>query len=164
MEDYKNTNWWNYLDEPMKDLVQQSYTLLEGFRIQNSRSNYHDYSFIVFPMAKAYEGFLKKVFLDLKFINTRQYRGDRFRIGRALNPNLPKRYRWDWVWGKMVTFCGGEELPTQMWEVWKKARNRIFHYFPEHQEFVTLAGASELVAEITRIMEKILVGCRLAKT
>jgi len=146
----------------MRDLAALSLMLVD--REKKLQEGLHDYSFIVFPMAKAYEGFLKKVFFDLGFINNRQYRGDRFRIGRALNPNLPKRYRWDWVWGKMVTFCGGEELPLEMWEVWKRARNRIFHYFPDHQEFISLEEASELVEEVTRIMEKTLLGCRLAKS
>lgn len=160
MLDYQNTNWWKYLTEPMRDLAQQSYELLEN--LQNSKTQnlqYHDYSFVVFPMAKAYEGFLKKLFFDLGLINKQQYGGDRFRVGKALNPNLPKRYQWDWVYDKLSLACGGDEVPLQMWEVWKKARNRIFHFFPDHHKFITLQQARELIREIGEIMEKALIQC-----
>ena len=157
MEEYKKTNWWKYLEEEMRDLVGESYTLLG--REERLQENLHDYSFVVFPMAKAYEGFLKKLFYDLGLINKRQYGGDRFRVGKALNPNLPKRYQWDWVYGKLELACRGDEVPLQMWEVWKKARNRIFHFFSDHHEFITLQQAKELIREIGETMEKALIRC-----
>src|SRR3990172_6598924 len=147
MNDYKKTNWWTYLDESMRDLVEESFLLLE--REERLQESLHDYSFVVFPMAKAYEGFLKKLLLEMKLIDSRQYFGEHFRIGRALNPSLPKRYRAGWVYGKLVESCGGaEELPLSMWEVWKTARNRIFHFFPDHHEFICLEEARRLVEEI----------------
>lgn len=162
MKDFEQTNWWKYLTEPMRDLAGESYVLLEqeDSRLrQGSGEPKHDYSFVVFPMAKAYEGFLKKLFYDLGLINKHQYGGDRFRVGKALNPNLPKRYQWDWVYAKLSLACGGDEVPLQMWEVWKKARNRIFHFFPDHHEFITLQQARELIREIGEIMEKALIQC-----
>jgi len=158
--DYKNTNWWKYLDESMRDLVEESFVLLE--REERLQEKLHDYSFVVFPMAKAYEGFLKKLLLDMKLIDSRQYFGEHFRIGRALNPSLPKRYRAGWVYGKLVESCGGrDELPLAMWEVWKRARNRIFHFFPDHHEFINLGEARGLVEEISDVMSKALVGCHV---
>lgn len=161
MGDYRESNWWKYLDEPMRDLVQQSFDLLERFKSQDLMSNYHDYSFAVFPMAKAYEGFLKKVFLDMGLITRAQYEGDRFRIGKALNPFLPVRYRSGWVYGRLVAACRGEELPDKLWGVWKRARNRIFHYFPNHQEFLELEEAGQLVEEIAEAMTAAVEGCKL---
>lgn len=161
--DFKQSNWWKYLQEPMRDLVAQSYELLEQEGRRVGKYEYHDYSFIVFPMAKAYEGFLKKIFLDLKFISVNQYAGEHFRIGRALNPNLPKRYRSAWVYGKLLTFCGNEELPLHMWQVWKRGRNRIFHFFPDHHEFISYEEAEGLILEISQIMEEVLSGCGLEK-
>jgi len=158
--DYKSTNWWKYLEEAMKDLVEESFVLLE--REERLQEKLHDYSFVVFPMAKAYEGFLKKLLLDMKLIDSRQYYGEHFRIGRALNPSLPKRYRAGWVYGKLVAVCkGNEELPLLMWEVWKKARNRIFHFFPDHHEFISLNEAGALVRELSDVMEKALAGCKV---
>lgn len=158
----KQPNWWQYLDEGMRDLMNESKYLLEREKEHMQQVGalpLHDYSFIVFPAAKAYEGFLKKLFLDLKMITPRQYEGDRFRIGRALNPNLPVRYRWDWVYGKLVDYCQGTKLPDRLWGVWKEARNRIFHFFPGHSRFLTLAEAEQLVAEIEQMMAEALIGC-----
>lgn len=159
VESFEQTNWWKYLTEPMRDLAAQSFALLEREGERAGEYKYHDYSFVVFPMAKAYEGFLKKLFYDLGLINKKQFGGDRFRIGKALNPNLPKRYQWDWVYDKMALACQGEEVPQMMWEVWKKARNRIFHFFPDHHEFISLDQARELISEIQKAMENALIQC-----
>lgn len=143
----------------MRDLAGESLVLLE--REEKLSDDLHDYSFVVFPMAKAYEGFLKKLFFDLGLINKQQYGGDRFRVGKTLNPNLPKRYQWDWVYEKLVTVCRGDEVPLQMWEMWKKARNRTFHFFPDHHEFITLDEARQLIEEVTAVMERSLETCRI---
>ncbi len=163
MEDWDKTNWWKYLEPSMQDLMKQSFDLLkvETERLATAPA-YHDYSFVVFSAAKAYEGFLKRVFLDLKMINKQQYYGDNFRIGRALSPTLPKRYRIGWVYGKLANYCGGDDLPMEMWNVWKRARNRIFHFFPQHEEHITLDEAKQLVLGITTVMERTLQGCRVA--
>lgn len=163
MEDIKLTNWWKYVDSGMAELMEQSFTLLDKFQEVNSPKQ-HDYSFIVFPAAKAYEGFLKKLFLDLKLINRQQFYGDHFRIGRAMSPTLPKRYRIGWVYGKLAAYCGGEELPVRMWEVWKRARNRVFHYFPQHFQCLNYEEAKVLVTAIADMMEEALAGCKVAQT
>lgn len=143
----------------MRDLVEESFTLLE--REERLQGELHDYSFVVFPMAKAYEGFLKKLLLDMKLIDKRQYYGEHFRIGRALNPSLPKRYRAGWVYGRLVESCqGNEELPLFLWEVWKRARNRIFHFFPDHHEFISLEEAREMIEKLAEGMERALEGCK----
>jgi hypothetical protein len=164
VREFENTNWWQYLDEKMRELVAQSFELMEREtrRVEEfSEKLYHDYAFVVFPAAKAYEGFLKKVFLDMGLISPQQYNSDHFRIGRALSPTLPKRYRSGWVYGKLIDSCQGEELPQAMWQVWKKGRNRTFHFFPQHEGLVSLDEARSLVWEITQMMGKVLAGCRV---
>lgn len=158
---YTQTNWWKYCDSSLQDLMQESMELLALAKIREASGEtpYKDYSFVVFPAAKAYEGYLKKLFLDMDLISVNQYFGEHFRIGRALSPTLPKRYRAGWVYGKLTDYCNGEKLPMKMWDVWKRARNRVFHYFPDKHEVISLAQAENLVAEITRIMEEALEGC-----
>ncbi len=156
--------WWGYVEQEMRELIKQSNDLIERERARaegGGSAEYKDYSFIVFPAAKAYEGFLKKLFLDMELITRQQYFGEHFRIGRALSPTLPKRYRSGWVYGKLMNSCGGEELPMKMWEVWRKGRNRIFHYFPNYHEAITWEQAKEIVGEIEDMMEECLVGCRI---
>lgn len=164
MDDLTKSLVWTYLDEGMKDLMQESYYLLgreEAHLQEPGVLPLHDYSFVVFPAAKAFEGFLKKVFFEMGFITKAQYKGDRFRIGRSINPNLPIRYRWDWVFGKMARFCRGEELPREIWDVWKTARNGVFHFFPGHARFVTLEEAKGLLVRLVETMERVLAGCAL---
>lgn len=147
----------------MRDLARQTFELLnrEEMKVAGGEKEEHDYAFVVFPLAKAYEGFLKKVLFDMRLIGRQQYLGEHFRIGKALNPNLPKRYRSGWVFGKMVKWCEGENLPLALWETWKRARNRIFHFFPDHLEFITLAEARELVGQLTDSMARTVEGCRV---
>lgn len=164
MKDYQQMNWWNYAEQEMRELIKQSNDLLEQEtkrREELSREVYRDYSFVVFPAAKAYEGFLKKLFLDLKLISRQQYFGEHFRIGRALSPTLPKRYRSGWVYGRLVQNSDGEELPMKMWDVWKKGRNRIFHYFPNFFEAIDLNHARQIVLDIEDMMEECLLGFKI---
>ncbi len=146
----------------MQDLMGESFRLLA--REKASPDGTHDYSFIVFPAAKAYEGFLKKLLFDLKLITKAQYQGDRFRIGKSLNPHLAKRYQWDWVYQKLSDMCQGEDLPLKLWETWRMARNRIFHYFPDHHEFISLSQAEQLLMAIESAMSDALKSCAVPQT
>lgn len=157
--DFKSTKWFRYMDEPMRELATQSFELLDQERQRLLPRK--DYSFVIFPMAKAYEGFLKKLFLDMDLISEQQFNGEHFRIGKALNPNLPKRYRSGWVFEKLMTSCGGETLPLRLWEAWKRGRNRIFHFFPDEQKEVTLAEVEKIVLNLAEAMEQAVDGCGL---
>lgn len=139
MDELRNKLWWGYLEENQRDLLEQAGILLE--REEQAEGLFHDYAFIVFPAAKAYEGFLKKLFLDLGLIDQQQYESNHFRIGRALNPDLPQRFRdRDWVWQALTQLCQ-PGLPAFLWETWKSCRNLLFHWFPKHKNFITLEGA-----------------------
>ena len=152
----ENENWFDYLSEGQKDLVKQAYSLLEESRIKNKqlgRDEYHDYSFVVFPMAKAYEGFLKKFFLDAGLIDDKTYQGDRFRIGKSLNPDLPSRHRGNWwLYGPLTDLCKGEKMPYQLWRAWKECRNLLFHFFPKHKHFINQQEAQKRVEQIEQAM------------
>ncbi len=114
--------WWHYIEEDLQELLVASEFLANVVRswggdLPQGRKVFHDYSFIVFPAAKAYEGYLKKVFLDMGFIPPEDYHGKHFRIGKALNPFLEKRYRNnESVYDKIVTHCDGKELADTLWE------------------------------------------------
>jgi len=96
--------WWDYLEEDLQELLTEAILLLNDAK--SWKIKFHDYSFIVFPVAKAYEGFLKKLFYDMSFINENDYYGNRFRIGKSLNPNLDKDHRDEgWVYDDLEKFC-----------------------------------------------------------
>jgi hypothetical protein len=89
-----------------------------------------DYSFLVAPVAKAYEGFLKDYFLKIGIINEEDYQSDHFRVGKTLNPSL--RYKRFSIYQKLADLHkNGEELAEILWTAWKFGRNEIFHYFPQ---------------------------------
>jgi len=88
----KTSFFWQYLSAGQKGLIEEGLYLLNNIK-EHPDANISDYSYLVFPFAKSYEGFLKKLFLDLGFISQQVYESDHFRIGRALNPHLEKNLR-----------------------------------------------------------------------
>lgn len=159
LEQAKTKPWWNYLIENQKDLLEQSFILLG--REEKGNDNFHDYAFIIFSAAKAYEGFLKSLFLDLGLIDEYFYSNKHFRIGKALNPNLPEKYRGDgWVFGKLENFCQGRKLPDYLWEVWIECRNLVFHWFPGHKNFISLEDAKRKLQKIVEAMDMAFESCK----
>lgn len=150
---------WNYFGTHQRELIEDGEYLFENAGLDSKVLN--DYSFLVFPLAKAYEGFLKKLFFDLGFIDERTYNGNRFRIGKALNPSLERRWRHESIYDKLVSYCGGKDLANDLWQVWKKGRNLLFHYFPHNLHKLTLEEAKEIRDEMIQAMEKALSECKL---
>lgn len=159
--------WWHYIEEDLQELLVASEFLANVVRswggdLPQGRKVFHDYSFIVFPAAKAYEGYLKKVFLDMGFITPEDYHGKHFRIGKALNPFLEKRYRNnESVYDKIVTHCGGKELADTLWEAWTNGRNIVFHWFPDEKKAVSFEEAEEKIKQIVGAMDKAFEGCKI---
>ena len=161
MFSFEEKSWFEMLTEGQKDLALQSQDL---YNRQKSlkKSLYLDYSFVVFPLAKAYEGFLKKYFYDLGLIGKKTFESDHLRIGKSLNPDLPERYRRrDWVVEGLDQMCGvvsdgrwkGKKLSRALWLCWKRGRNLLFHYFPHLENFITLDEARVRIEEISAAME-----------
>lgn len=152
--DYTQAIWFSYLDASQRELVEQAYQLLESE--EGRASHWTDYAFVVFPMAKAYEGFLKKFFYDLEIIDDRLYTSTFFRIGKSLNPDLPNKYRDDeWLVGRLDEKCPltvGDPLSRVLWKTWKEGRNLLFHYFPGSSRKVTLVEAARLLEQFSQAM------------
>ncbi|MCH7730064.1 hypothetical protein IID21_00880 [Patescibacteria group bacterium] len=165
--------WWEYLEHDLQELLQQSLLLSEiakkwgrdpSAHSTSSGQEFHDYAFVVFPAAKAYEGFLKKLFLDLGFITENDYYGKRFRVGKALNPSLPSRLRKrEGVYDKLVDFCGNENLADKLWHTWKKGRNLVFHWFPNEKNAVDMNEAVDRLNMIVDAMDSAFKECKMDK-
>lgn len=156
----KNSVLYKYLSEGQRGLVDEGQYLLEDVSLHPD-SRISDYSYLVFPFAKAYEGFLKQVFLDKEFISLRDYQSDHFRIGKVLNPSLEQKLRNISVYDKIIRSCGDKYLATELWEVWKIGRNAVFHYFPHNFKALSLSEAKEIIYRILEVMEKTLAVLRL---
>jgi hypothetical protein len=144
--------WWDFLEEDLRELLHESIKLLTS--AQGWTETFHDYSFVVFPAAKAYEGYLKKVFLKRGFITSEDYYGKHFRIGKALNPALDRKVFGPSVYDKVSDYCGSKDLADRMWETWKDCRNLLFHWFPNEQNAISLEEARVRIQEIIDTMDQ----------
>lgn len=154
---------WSYLQPELKELLSDGELLVLHANEADLSTKINDFSFLVFPFAKAYEGFLKKLFLDLGMIHYDDYYGDEIRIGRLLNPHY--KHENHNVFQKICTHSPeGKNLSKRLWETWKSGRNLIFHYFPHNYKRLTLDQAVAEIAEIITAMETAVIGCNLDKT
>ena len=161
-DDLQKRIWWSYIDHDLQELLLQSINLVE--KVENWEVKFHDYAFVVFPASKAFEGYLKKLFLDLDFITKKQYYGKRFRVGKALNPQLETKYRERYsVYDKLVGFCGGPKLADQLWLTWKTGRNLLFHWFPKEKNAIEYQEAVQKVNMILDSMDLAFKRCKVPK-
>lgn len=166
MNELEQKIWWNYIGQDLQKLFITSRFLVKalaswGSDLPGGEAQFDDYAFVVFPAAKAYEGFLKKMFFDLGFISESDYFGKHFRIGKSLNPSLPKNIRHDEVYGKIVKYCGGHELADNLWETWRVTRNLTFHWFPDQKNAISLSEAKMRVEMIIAALDASFEGCKL---
>jgi hypothetical protein len=144
-------SWYLYLQPPERELIQISLELLA--REERLNSSFSDYSFIVFPFAKAYEGFLKKFFYDMSLISRDVYESHRFRIGRALNPDLaPHQQDEQWLYQRIVEQCDAE-VAHSLWFAWLTCRNHLFHFFPDMPLEISLQQASSSLELLANTMQ-----------
>lgn len=144
--------WWTYLSHDLRELLTESYILLK--KVKSWNQVFHDYSFVVFPAAKAYEGFLKTLFLEMGFIGEKDYYGKRFRIGKALNPSLdPEIREKESVYDRIVAYCGGKKLSDELWDTWKRCRNLLFHWFPKEKNAIDYEEAKERFEKIINAID-----------
>jgi hypothetical protein len=157
MESLEKKVWWDYVEPDLQELLLQSVDLL---RVTAALEEYHDYSFVVFPASKAYEGFLKKFFYDMGFIDEPDYYGTRFRVGKALNPSIDAKEsdNW-WVYNKIVKYCSSNSLPDKLWAAWKKCRNEVFHWFPGQSKAISRDEARDCLKRIFDAMDEVFVAC-----
>jgi len=150
MDSPNQTSWYKYLDLHQQELVDVSFSLLNKKALL---TDLKDFSFLVFPTSKAYEGFLKKVFYDLNLINKEIYQGRRFRIGRAFNPDVRSYQRdEDWLYDN-IELKFGREVARQLWETWLQCRNRVFHYFTTEKQALNFDEAMQKINMIIKSMQ-----------
>ena len=168
MEALEQKVWWEYIGSDLQKLFITSRFLINTVESwESDKEQFDDYAFVVFPAAKAYEGFLKKLFLELGFITETDYFGKHFRIGKSLNPSLPKEVRRDEVYGgaevhdKIVKYCGGRKLADDLWETWRVCRNLTFHWFPDQKNAITLTEAIDRVDMIISAIDESFEACKI---
>lgn len=139
-----------YLTPDMRALAADGEFLI-GDSARHTDAPPTDFSYLVFPFAKLYEGFLKKIFLDTRIITERDYHSDHFRIGKVLSPNLARRLAARSAY-QTISDRYGKELAARLWHTWKEGRNLVFHYFPHNFRRLSRPAAIELTSTIINTM------------
>lgn len=148
----RNTVLWNYLSSEQRGLVSDGELLLDfAHKMPHGVS---DYCYLVFPFSKAYEGFLKKLFLDLKLLRPEDYYSDDIRIGKILNPHFIKEHSA--VYHRLYV-----NVAEKLWKTWKNGRNLVFHYFPHNFRRLSYTEAKEIIEEIVDAMTFAIEKCPL---
>jgi hypothetical protein len=146
---------WEYLSDWEQILADDGAFLVRDSAVHKNQEP-TDYSYLVFPYAKLYEGFLKDVFRDLGIISEQDYRSNHFRIGKVLSPNLVRRL------GKRSAFGHirdryGMELAELVWRAWKEGRNLVFHYFPSDFRMLSQKQALICITTLIQAMQEVVI-------
>jgi hypothetical protein len=156
----KQSTLWSYLPEEIKGLLEDGETVLSFVEKYREKEEISDYSFLVFPFSKAYEGFLKRFLFDTGLIREEDYYSDEIRIGRILNPSYVKERSN--VFNRLCDKSpDGRGVPKKLWMVWKRGRNLVFHYFPHNFRKLEYDEAVEIINEIVDAMNSAVMHCRV---
>ena len=156
----RDSSLWQYMPDEIRGLIEDGELVLNFVYTHHQEDNISDYSFLVFPFAKAYEGFLKRFFLDMKLISKEEYFSDDIRIGRILNPNYIKEKSnvFERICGKSR---GSREVSRKLWQVWKRGRNLVFHYFPHNYRRLGYEEALDIINDIVDAMYSSVTNCKV---
>lgn len=153
----RNSKLWEYMSSEIRDLIEDGEMVLSFVFEHKDKADISDYSFIVFPFAKAYEGFLKKFLWDIGLITEDDYYGDEIRIGRLLNPSYEDNTS---VYGKVCGKSkGGKQIAQKLWDAWKRGRNTVFHYFPHNFKKLEYNEALDIINELINAMSQVISVC-----
>lgn len=151
----KKSAFWSYLSQGQRDLLEEGLYLMDDI-VRDHAYQFKDYSFLVFPFAKSYEGFLKKIFRDKNLISRLDYISDHLRLGKMMSPNLIGKLGPDSLYIKLEERYS-KDLANKVWNVWKNGRNQIFHYFPHNTKAINFSEARGICMDILRTMEEVYV-------
>jgi hypothetical protein len=152
----KDSPTWAYMEEDIRGLIIDGENLLDLPPERDKKVS--DFSYLVFPFAKAYEGFLKKLFLDMNVIDEKDFYGDDIRVGRILSPRYRKSHA-----SQFDNLClrntKGTDLADELWATWHRGRNQVCHYFPHNFRRLNYDEALDIIQEIGTRMEEAVVKC-----
>lgn len=154
--------FWKYVSDEQKNLILEGNYLMDEV-LKKHVYTFKDYSFLVFPYAKAYEGYLKQLFKDIGFISRVDYISDHLRLGKLMSPNLIGRLGERSLY-KKIREAASVDLANKIWITWKMGRNQVFHYFPHNFKAITLVEAEAIINEIIQTMEEAYIKLQPQKT
>ena len=150
MSNYTQEKWYQGLSKNLQPLADNSLQLLA--REKNNPESLGDYQFIVFPLAKAFEAFLKDWLYQQQLITDRTYNSKKFSIGRSHNPDVRIEQRDEyWYYDDFLQLCG-EHTARFVWDTWLE-RNHLFHLYPGEEYNLTLPEAENKINQIIKAID-----------
>ena len=146
---FMSDEWYYLLSENLRPLALESLQLLKFAK--EHPDDFDNFDFVTFPLAKAYEVFLKDLLFKLELIDERTYNSKKLSIGRAINPDIRLEQRDQFWFYDDVLACCGEHTAREIWDGWL-LRNRLIHLYPGESPLVSLPEAEEIINEFVRII------------
>ena len=141
---------WNYFSPDQRVMASDGAYLLADIE-QHHDSTPTDYSYLVFPFAKLYEGFLKQLFLDLGVISEKEYNSEHYRIGKSLSPNLVGRLRARSAY-RQIQDRYGKESGHKVVAYLEKRKKYGISLFPGYLRALTHEAAQAIVHQMVDTM------------
>ncbi len=145
-------NAYSFLDDSQRRLLLDSLLIKTIFtnsdydRIVNVLLS--DFSVVVFPSAKAFEGYIKKLLLTIGLITEKEIKEDPYKsiIGRILNGKEIKK--------KLLDKKRGRNIPKLLAVQWELCRNIILHYDLDQPEIIKKEEAFKKIEDIYEVIKK----------
>lgn len=149
---FQQESWFPFLPDHGQRLVVTSQELYD--REARLQSAFSSYSFVVFPMAKAYEGFIKSYLHQMGILPKKGYQDHKFRIGRALNPDISPQHKDEWwLYDDLERACS-PKTARLIWDTWVECRNRIFHFYFDDEIPMPLSVAKQKLLQLSEAMDE----------
>ena len=141
-------NTYLFIDKYHRKLLQDSILMNTIFAAQDVYSRaLNDFSIIVFPSAKAMEGYIKKLLLFLKLITEEDLKSNPYKsIGRILDG--------DDIKNRLLDKKRDKSIPKLLSAQWDLCRNQIMHFDTGRPDFIKKEDASTKIENIYEVMKK----------
>jgi hypothetical protein len=121
---WKSKEFEEFAGKDLIELYSDAKKMLSFFK--NSANKFSDYSFIVFPLAKVYEGILKKILVEANLITEAQLQQDPdFSISGYFNPTGNSK-----IFDSLKDKTRDKAVPYVIFATYQECRNQILHYDP----------------------------------
>ncbi len=124
---WKSKEFDQFVGSDIVDLYKDSCRIFELFEIDSLRTNdsyVSDYSFLLLPIAKSYEGILKRVLVEKGVISeSKLLENPSVNVGAYLNPVGNEK-----IFNLLKDKARDKAIPHVIYSTYQECRNQILHY------------------------------------
>ncbi len=123
---WKSKEFDEFIGEDLLDLYEDNRSLLQRYSNHHDGTveEYSDYSFLVLPIAKVYEGTLKKILVDIGVLKESDLtKNPSINVGKYYNPVGNNK-----IFELLKDRSRDKSVPHVIYSTYQECRNQIFHY------------------------------------